>query len=305
MSDNLVKTLREKTEDTDLNTILKTTLGGYSRKSVRDYIAMMRQQQYDMQQSFAEELKQARTEQDRLAQELAETSERAMAAKTALENAKPLVDKAAALEKDMDEAVERIRTDGVRLEKLGCELESLRRERDELRAQLERLTEEKELLQAETAAAEPAPQAVEAAGGESAAPWQQVDGIAPNLTERSENLQVQLAILNRERENTAKWMEGVMRREKSLFHALDECRTELENRREQNLCLEAENQELSRRLSDQMWQNISLNREITHMRTINENMKHRLDAALEDGMQRRGTNESQDARDVFLWNFEE
>ena len=35
MSDNLVKSLREKTEEADLDTILKTTLGGYTRKSVR------------------------------------------------------------------------------------------------------------------------------------------------------------------------------------------------------------------------------------------------------------------------------
>ena len=36
MNDNLVKMLREKTEEADLDTILKTTFGGYSRKSVRD-----------------------------------------------------------------------------------------------------------------------------------------------------------------------------------------------------------------------------------------------------------------------------
>ncbi len=301
MSDNLVKTLREKTEDADLNTILKTTIGGYSRKSVRDYISMMRQQQHDMQQSFAEELKQAHTENDRLVRELAETNERAAAAKAALEHAKPLVDKVSALEKDMDEAVERIRADAERLEEFARELESVRRERDELRERLERAAAGSEGAEPEATAH----QTVEMPGRETAKTWGEGDDIPGHLVERSENLQVQLAILNRERENTAKWMEGVMRREKSLFRALDECRTELENRREQNLCLEAENQELSRRLSDQMWQNISLNREITHMRTINENMKRRLDTVMEEDLKRRESNGSQDARDVFLWNLEE
>ena len=54
MSDNLVKSLREKTEEADLGTILKTTLGGYTRKSVREYISLLRRQQYDMQQSFSQ-----------------------------------------------------------------------------------------------------------------------------------------------------------------------------------------------------------------------------------------------------------
>ena len=67
MSDNLVKSLREKTEEADLDTILKTTLGGYTRKSVREYISLLRRQQYDMQQSFSQELQLSQTERERLA----------------------------------------------------------------------------------------------------------------------------------------------------------------------------------------------------------------------------------------------
>ena len=144
MNDNLVKMLREKTEEADLDTILKTTFGGYSRKSVRDYISMMRQQQYDMQQSFSEELQLSQAERDRLTRELAEANERAAAAEEALENAKPLMEKAAGLEKDMDEAIERIQAYAARLEQLRQELEQqkvelqhIQSERDALRAQLE------------------------------------------------------------------------------------------------------------------------------------------------------------------------
>ena len=53
MNDNLVEMLREKTEEADLNSILKSTLGGYSRKSVQEYITILRQQQSDMKLSFS------------------------------------------------------------------------------------------------------------------------------------------------------------------------------------------------------------------------------------------------------------
>lgn len=80
MKDNLVEMLREKTEGANLDTILKTTFGGYSRKSVQEYIAMLRKHQNDMQQSFSEQLELAQTERDRLAGELADAKARTTAA---------------------------------------------------------------------------------------------------------------------------------------------------------------------------------------------------------------------------------
>ena len=272
MSDNLVKTLREKTEEADLDTILKTTLGGYTRKSVREYVSMLRRQQYDLQQSFSEELQLSQTERERLAWELNEANARAAAAEEALVQAKPLMEKAVGLEKDMDEAVARIQSDAALLEKQSAELRQVKGECESLRAQLRPL--EGDLLPAQPAAEEPA--------------------------ERPETMRLQLAILTRERESVEKRMESVIRQEKRLFQALDECRTELENRRDQNQCLEAENKALSLRLSEQMWQNISLDREITHMRTMNENLKAKLDAALAQP----DKHTAQTAGDLFSWDFE-
>ena len=100
-------------------------------------------------------------------------------------------------------------------------------------------------------------------------------------------------------------MESITRQEKSLFQALNECRAELENRREQNQCMEAENEELSRRLSEQVLQNISLNREITHMRTINENLKRKLKAVAEEAVPLNAVDAAQDTGNVLLWGFEE
>ena len=307
MNDNLVKMLREKTEEADLDTILKTTFGGYSRKSVRDYNSMMRQQQYDMQQSFSEELQLSQAERDRLTRELADANERATAAEDALECAKPLMEKAAGLEKDMDEAIERIQADAAKLEQQKAELQRIQSERDALRAQLEQREAEASALkqELEQRTAEPAMRKSEAPQAEPFAenPEPRSGTGVIDLAERPEAMRIQLAMLTRERENTAKQLESVIRQERSLFQALNECRAELENRRDQNQCMEAENKELSRRLSEQVWQNISLNREITHMRTMNESLKRKLETALEESVKHNTPNGSQDTGDVFLWNF--
>ncbi len=299
MKDNLVEMLREKTEEANLDTILKTTFGGYSRKSVQEYIAMLRRHQNDMQQSFAEQLELAQADRERLAGELADAKARADAAEERLAQAAPLMDKNAGLEKDMDEAVERIQADAERLEELRQELEqqkaeteSLRTERDGLLARLEKAQTR------EQASSGPAGQDIrEEPGGEDTGTRDR-SGVL-DLFERPETMQIQLEILTRERENTSRRMENILRQENSLFQALNECRAELEDRRDQNQWMEAENNELSRRLSEQMGQNIALNREITHMRALNESLKRRLEAVQEQAA-RRGT---QDAGDVFLWDF--
>ena len=286
MSDNLVKSLREKTEEIDLDTILKTTLGGYTRKSVREYISILRRQQYDMQQSFSEELQLFQTERERLAWELEESKNQSAAAQEALEQAKPLMEKAAGLEKDMDEAVARIQSDAALLEQQTEELQRVKGELDTLQARLEEREAQLNTLKQEAAASPVQPEVV--------------SGDGP-LLERPETMQVQLAMLTRERETHEKRMERVIRQEKRLFQALNECQTELESRRDQNLCMEAENKALSLRLSEQMWQNISLNREITHMRTMNENLKCKLEAALAQS----ANPAAQDGGDLFLWDFQD
>ena len=300
MSDNLVKDLREKTEEADLDTILKTsTFGGYNRTSVREYIAMMRQQQYDLQQSVTEQLQVAQAERELLTTELASATARAAANEDALLQAKPMAAKAAELEKDMNEAIARIQSDAAKLEKQAEELDLAKLEIEELRAKLAQyedesaaLKKENEVLAAKAADAAAAAE-VAAASGPVA---EVVDATA--LVERSENLQVQVAILTRERESVEKRMEEVIRNEKRLFQALNDCRVEMENRRDQNLCLEAENKALSLRLSEQMWQNISLDREITHMRTMNENLKTKLDAFLAESVN------THDGSDLYLWEAE-
>jgi len=271
----------------------------------------MRRQQYDMQLAFSEELQLVQAERDRLARELAEANERTAAAEDTLENAKPLMDRAAGLEKDMDEAIARIQSDAALLDQLREELaqctdeaQQIRCERDELRTQLENNMAETERLMQELdkRAAQPSVHTGDVLPAE---PSMVQDTDAAALVDRPETMQVQLAMLTRERETTEKRMESVIRQEKRLFQALNECREELENRRDQNQCLEAENKALSLRLSEQMYQNISLNREITHIRTMNENLKCKLEAALAQSTSRNTSNGSQDTGDVFLWDFDD
>ena len=261
MSENIVKDLREKTEESNLDTILKTTtMGGYNRASVREYITMLRQQQYDLQQSFTERLQALQNERDLMTVELNAANARAIAAEEALSQTDALRDKTAELEKDMNEAITRIQTDAATIERQEKEIGALMQECDELRAKVRQAKEEAAALMQEN----------ETLASQAAEPV----AIGP------ENLQEQMALLNRDRENAEKRMDDVVRNEKRLFQALNDCRVEMENRREQYLCLEAENKTLSTRLSEQICQNISLDCEITRMRTMNENLKAKLETVL-------------------------
>lgn len=269
MNDNLVEMLREKTEEADLNSILKSTLGGYSRKSVQAYITILRQQQSDMKLSFSAELERVQAERDHLLRELAEARNRAEAAEEALENAQTMMEKAAGLEKDMEEAVERIQADAVRLEEQKSQIDALRAELAQVSAPqvpaAEGLVEDA-----------PADEVQSMPAGEEDAQDKPVGVL--DLMNRPETMQIQLAMLTRERETTANRMAGILRQQDSLFDALAECRSELEARREQSEWMEAENNELSRRLSEQIGQNIALNREIVHIKAVNETLRRRLDA---------------------------
>ena len=293
MSDNLVKDLREKTEEADLDSILKVSIGGYNRKLVREYIAMMRQQQYDMQQSFAEELQMAQNERELLVEEAAKANERAATAEEAMANAQPLLDKAADLEKDLNEAVARIQADEALMAKKADDLEMLKLECEELRENLEKKEIEAIALKREVASY--------ASRVYEAVPVVPEVVPSPDVTELQETidrLQVQLSIITRERDDTEKRMQNVIENEKRLFKALSDCRTEMENRRDQNLCLEAENKALTQRLTDQMVQNISLDREITQMRTMNDTLKAKVDAARAESAQ------ALDGGKLLLWDSE-
>lgn len=53
---NIVEMLRDKTEEYDLNSILKSSFGGYTKKSVHEYLALLRKQQQTSQETFSRNL---------------------------------------------------------------------------------------------------------------------------------------------------------------------------------------------------------------------------------------------------------
>ena len=55
MSDVLISSLREITGDGDLECMLKSSIGGYTKKSVQDYLAYVKRQQQNLKDTYAEE----------------------------------------------------------------------------------------------------------------------------------------------------------------------------------------------------------------------------------------------------------
>jgi chromosome segregation ATPase len=53
---NIVEMLRTKTEEADMNSYLKSSFGGYTKKSVLDYLAILRRQQQAMVENFNRDL---------------------------------------------------------------------------------------------------------------------------------------------------------------------------------------------------------------------------------------------------------
>lgn len=55
-AENIVGQLREKTEDADMNEYLKSTFGGYTKKSVKEYFNLLRKQHQSAQEIFKRNL---------------------------------------------------------------------------------------------------------------------------------------------------------------------------------------------------------------------------------------------------------
>ena len=126
MSNSIVENLREKTEEVDLDQILKSSMGGYTKKSVRDYLAQVKRHQQNTAEVFRQNLQSVLTEKEELQTELSVLRARAEKAEAdycslsqtlAVQDGAEEVDVAqlqgtiTLLEKDMDEAIARIQSD--------------------------------------------------------------------------------------------------------------------------------------------------------------------------------------------------
>ena len=72
--DETLGVIREKTGEEDLNNSLKSTMGGYTKKSVLEYVTYLKKQQADMKDAYEMELEHLRAEKERLQKENSELS---------------------------------------------------------------------------------------------------------------------------------------------------------------------------------------------------------------------------------------
>lgn len=77
MNDNTLEDIRDKTEETDLNSILRPTVigGGYTKRSVIEYLSYVKKQQQDTKEAYLEEIDSLKSEKERLTKENSELGE--------------------------------------------------------------------------------------------------------------------------------------------------------------------------------------------------------------------------------------
>ncbi len=75
MENNVVDVLRDRAEE-NLDDVLKTSMGGYTKKSVQDYVSQMRKQQQVANKRFNASMRQLLSEKEALAEELKQAKAR-------------------------------------------------------------------------------------------------------------------------------------------------------------------------------------------------------------------------------------
>lgn len=266
MRDNTVDDLRNKTEEADLNSFLKPVMGGYTKKSVLDYLAYLKGQQQNTKDADAEAYTRLQGDKERLQKEN----------KT--------------LEADLKEAVERI---GKNEEELGVIRAELEKWRTEAEVSSKRAAEYERKLQTVCAENEELTQAIAEFCGESARelPPLPADFVMPTqkdedeadeqmqtllditgamqteVTERAKLLEQQVLTLNELIRTQLKNSRGVT----------DRLRVELREQMDQTSLLESERDELTKRISVVSEQNVRFNNENTRLKAENVILQRRLE----------------------------
>ncbi len=295
MSDYL-ELLREKTEEGDLNSILKPNLGGYTKRSVLEYLTFVKKQQQSQRDTYATELQRLQAEKESLQSENARLQVQLQTAEADYRRQKDaevgsLQEKYAALEKDMDEALERIRADEARYQQLQTEKES-----ETLNAQAARQSASATaaLLDSARAQAEELNQTLVEKESELETLREQEQELRAQLAEdRTSDLRTQLealirqtslleqeiALRDRELENRALRLETLTRQAENAARTAETIQAALQDRGEQLEWLQAENAALGQRLQAQTEETLSLARENARLQASNGIFRRRLEAA--------------------------
>lgn len=314
MNESLVESIREKTEETDLDCILKTCIGGYTKKSVLQYLTMLKQQQQNMKETYEAEIRRLVSEKEALAAEIELQSQRAESAEkdradaicpeeTAVvpteisapeadaEETDQLRREKAVLEQDMDEAIERIKEDEQKLSRMEAELRSEKQRAEKAledaqsyrimldTAQRQKEEQEKLLseqtLQLARTKEECSLLARQVSEGELA----ELQGQMEDLMSTVSLLHNEVALRDSELDNRAARIKSLTLQEQKNHALLDRVHTLLDQSREQNEWLESENDGLGERLHQQMDESIGLHREIARLKAANGILQRRLGSA--------------------------
>jgi len=309
MSDNLVEMLREKTEELDLDHTLKSCVGGYTKKSVLEYLAQLKRQQQNTTNSFNRDLQATLDEKEKLQGEnetlkkrvlKAETDYRSLSESVAgyrvenseltMQDVMQLRSSLSLLEKDMDEAVARIRQD-------EQEQEHRRQELEERDRRLEKAAQELKLYQEMTVSARNESEGLRRTVSGQAAEITQLQGevrylkgivsegsvaeLNNRITELMGDLERQQAELearNKELESRGARLNLLEQKGEADRRIISQLQASLDGSTEQNEKLAAAEQELAGQLEEQLRRNVALLREAADLRVEKAILLRKLDA---------------------------
>lgn len=300
MSDNILDMLREKSEEGDLNSILKPYIGGYTKKSVQEYLAFVRKQQQSLKETYTAELQRLQDEKSGLQTQAAALKEQVLGmeaeyeakleARVAEQSAHWQAENAA-LEKDMDEAVTRIKSDEEKIQRYEADLAAQKQKTEQVKqsaatcrvmldtanGKITQLTNQVSSQAEEIARLREIEQSLREALAEDKV--SQLNAQVQELISDTEQLREEIAIRDRELENRARRLETLTRQEQNHHRALEKLESELQAQREQNEWMDSENGELGRRLQAQMEQSIQTTRENSRLKTANAILQRKWEAA--------------------------
>lgn len=294
MSDDFVGKLREITEEGDLDSILKSSFGGYTKKSVMEYLSFVKKQQQKTKDAYTDVLAQLQQERDALE---AETEAMKAGQNAAAEELRQRLEaqaadmeaERAALEADMNEALERIASDGEKLRTLEVTLEEQRQKAEQYKQET---ATSRLLLDAANAKIEDQRSELEEKAAALAEQKKTEQGLRAALAEDKtaelrerirtlmgevELLQNEVTLRDRELENRALRLETLTAQEQRNHGALEQLQMQLQKQCEQNEWAESENEELGSRLKEQMEQSIALSRENSRLKAANAILQRKLD----------------------------
>ncbi len=288
--------IREITREDDYNTILKSSMGGYTKKSVLEYLASVKEQQETLRDAYVAEVSELKKQLELLQADAAGSQEKT-ARIIALETERDgllsengtLKEERDALEKDMDEAVERIASDSAKIEKLEAEL-SDERARNEMaksssatcKLMLDAAEDKAETLSVVLRKKEEeiAELTAEKAYLTEHIAIEKVNELNDRITvllSEAEQLQNEVTVRSAALKDREAQIAQLLEAQAAERAAMEKLQEELEARREQCEWQEGISADLSNRLMNQMEENLSLGKENSRLRAMETILKRKAD----------------------------